>query len=390
MANIVDYAKLNCDLTFKEQALSIEDALVLCELSYLKFDGLLEPMSKEPVSIKELASKDNSRNMFSDPKYGKDYEKLFNAALASKRFGDIAFSFYINKIEVENETQFAAVTYTLPTGDLFLAFRGTDESIVGWQEDFMLALDRPHAGRSLSVDYVNEVAANTVGRLYTGGHSKGGNHAVFSSMNADPSAKERIINVFSFDGPGFRPEVIKEYHGEDMVDRMVSVIPQSSLVGLLLDTGKDSIVVNSHAVGVMQHNPYYWVIKNGRFVRTEISEQHKLLISTFNEWLFSLDEAHLERFVKLFCEVLDATEASTTRELTGQIFKSAGNVIKKAKDIDEDTKEFLQGLIRSYFEIAKDLVKTEVKEKFDEASKAIKSSKKTEKKITIKGDKENE
>ena len=94
--------------------------------------------------------------------------------------------------------------------------------------------------------------------------------------------------------------------------------------------------------------------------------------------------------MKLFCEVLDATEASTTRELTGQIFKSAGNVIKKAKDIDEDTKEFLQGLIRSYFEIAKDLVKTEVKEKFDEASKAIKSSKKTEKKITIKGDKENE
>ena len=378
MANIVDYVKNNCTSTFEEHALSIEDALVLAELSYLKFDALLNRMSEKPVSIKELASMKDSEFMFSDPKYGKDYRELFDAALSSMRFSDISFSFYINRIDVEKETQFAAVTYLLPTGEAFVAFRGTDESIVGWQEDFGLALNKPITGQRLSVDYLEKVCSVLKCDLSLGGHSKGGNLAVYSAMNSPDDIKSRLIHVYSFDGPGFRPEVLKESGSADVIGKIISVIPQSSLVGMLLNTSDDSIVVNSRSVGVFQHNPYYWVIKDGSLSRTEITEQHRRWINTFNEWIFSLDEEHLERFVSLFCEVLNATEASDTRELTGQIFKSAGNVFKKTRDIDDDTKDFLQKIGRSYFDLVKDMVKSEVREKMDEALNAVRSVKKAE------------
>ncbi len=377
MANIVDYVKKYCGTTFEKQPLSIEDALVLAELSYLKFDPVLEQMCETPVSIKDLAAKKDADLMFADPKYGKDYRELFDAALSSVRFSEISFSFYINRIEAENETQFAAVTYLLPTGEAFVAFRGTDESIVGWQEDFGLALNKPIMGQKLSVDYLEKVCTSFKGDLSLGGHSKGGNLAVYSAMNSPADIKSRLIHIYSFDGPGFRPEVIRENNGEDVIGKLISVIPQSSLVGMLLNTAEDSIVVNSRSVGVFQHNPYYWVIKDGTFSRTEITNQHRRWINTFNEWIFSLDEERLERFVNLFCEVLNATEASDTRELTGQIFKSAGNVFKKTRDIDDDTKEFLQKIGKSYFDMVKDMMKSEAREKMNEALEAIRTVKKS-------------
>lgn len=365
MPNIVDYVKSYGDFSFKDKEFSVEDALVLCQFSYLKFDGLIDEMSDKPMPIKQLYSLPGVDLLFSDNRYEKDRRKLLKNIVESKRFGDASIYFYINRIEVQNETQFAALTYFLPGFGYFVAFRGTDENIVGWQEDFKMALDRPIRGQLLSVEYIDEVARRLPSSFMVGGHSKGGNLAMYSAMNCKMAVQKRIEKIFSFDGPGFRPEVLAECNFEAIKDRVVSVIPRSSLVGLLLTTDSESIVVSSNTVSALQHNPYSWVLRNGSFVKRQVSQAHLTWIKTFNEWLFSLGEEELERFICLFEEVLKATEADTTLELSKETIKCASNVIAKAKNVDDSTKEFLSSIMKSYFSMAKDIVKNDVKEKLE-------------------------
>ena len=362
MGNIVDYVKKNCNKSFSEKSLSKEDALVLCQFAYLKFDGVLSAMDETPVSIKDLSHHEKVDLLFSDYRYEKDNRALFEGMAGSVRFSDVKVSFYINKIETENELQFSAITYVLPNSEVFVAFRGTDENIVGWQEDFGLALNKPIAGQKMSTKYINDVSRKFKGNFYVGGHSKGGNLAMYAAMNCPTDIQSRISKVFSFDGPGFRPEFLEEYNYSAIRKKVVSVIPQSSLVGMLLAADGDSTVVMSKSLGVWQHNPYTWVIKGDKFANAVLKEPHKFLIMSLNEWILSLDEEQLNRVVKLFIEILAATQAQTTMELSKEAFKCAGNVIRKTKDIDDDTKRFLYNTAKSYFDMVKDMAKADMKE----------------------------
>lgn len=375
MANMIDYVTECGNEDFSERPFQKEDALVLSEFSYLKFDELIPLMTEQPVSVSDLYASDAYESLYGDFRYEKDNRELFEAIRLSKRFGGIKACFYVNHIDLKDETQFCAITFILPDGITFIAFRGTDEYMVGWQEDFRLALTNPIPGQKLSAKYVNDVASRINGKFMIGGHSKGGNLALYSAMNCAENVKARILGIYSFDGPGFRPEFMEEYGYDQIKDRVVEVIPKSSVVGMMLSVDEDSIVVASKSSGVKQHNPYNWIIKDGKLVESELTEGHVRLVDTFNDWMYSLDEEHLDEWIELLVDVLKATKADTTLEVSADTYKYVMNVIKAAKEVDDSTKEFLSDCVRSFVTLWKDKLVEDAYSKLDEVGAFLEEKK---------------
>lgn len=142
MANtVIKYVNEYGDYTFMDKPMNDVDSLILCQLSYLKFDGLVPYVTENraSVSMKQLAAHADFDYLFLEDWFEKDNRALFDALLKSKRFGSMKMNCYINIVETEWETQFSAITFILEDGTIYIAYRGTDETIIGWKEDFNMA-----------------------------------------------------------------------------------------------------------------------------------------------------------------------------------------------------------------------------------------------------------
>ncbi len=209
MKTVIDYLKEYGEYTFEEKPLNDVDSLILSQFSYINFDGLVHGAAdkEQMVTMKELIDSADYEHLYADERYRKDNTALFQTMYHSRRFQSIRIGYYVNRVDLDKETQFSAVTIRLSDGKFYMAFRGTDESIVGWKEDFNLAFSKPVPGQIMSVEYLEQAAGMTDGGFYVGGHSKGGNLAVYSAMNCKKEVRDRIITIFDHDGPGFRAEV---------------------------------------------------------------------------------------------------------------------------------------------------------------------------------------
>ena len=157
METIIDYLEKYGDVSLLEKPFNDVDSLVLCQFSYLKFDGLVpSPEDNQPfVGVMRLKEKQAKGNLFADERYEKDNRALWEGILSGKRFGTVKLNYYVNDIDLEKESQFSAITFALEDGSFYVAFRGTDETIVGWKEDFHLAFSKPALGQLRSVKYLD-------------------------------------------------------------------------------------------------------------------------------------------------------------------------------------------------------------------------------------------
>ncbi len=379
METIIDYLEKYGDVSLLEKPFNDVDSLVLCQFSYLKFDGLVPGTGeKKPfLSLEELVQRENEGNLFADERYEKDNRALMEGILSGKRFGTLRLNYYVNEIDTEKETQFSAVTFALSDDSFYVAFRGTDETIVGWKEDFNLAFSDPVQGQLSSVDYLDFVGRQLEGRMYTGGHSKGGNLAVYAAMNCDKKIQDRILRIYSHDGPGFRPEILQKCGYSRIADRIVKILPHSSLVGMLLESHENYQVVESKTFGLMQHNPYTWRVEDDHFLYVEdIYSGRKFMDRTLNEWILSMDEEQIHAFVDTLFTVIEASEADNLIDFTADLRKSMNGVLAAIKEVDEPTKEAVKKIIRSLFEMASERAKREIQYKAE--TELLKLSEKAE------------
>ncbi len=354
MGTIIDYLREYGDCPFTDMPLNDVDSLVLCQLSYLKFDGLVPDLREggTMVTLEEVAGHRDVDGLFSDVRYEKENRALFEGMMSGRRFRTLRLGSYINVIEREWETQFSAVTLRLEDGLHYIAFRGTDETIVGWKEDFNMAFLSPVPGQAYSVKYLNEVASRFEGPFCVGGHSKGGNLAVYSAMNCDPPVQGRIRKAYSMDGPGFRPEVLEESHYDRVADRVVKILPHSSLVGMLFERDIRYEVVESKNFGLAQHDPYSWLVEGRHFIKVQdIYEGRKRMDDTLNEWILSLDEKQLRTFVDTLFQVIYGSQAEDLITFTADWKKSVNGVISALREVDDETAEILRQTVKSLFEI---------------------------------------
>jgi len=369
METILDYLKKYGDVSLLQKPFNDVDSLILSQLSYLKFDDLVPPVTQKApfLSIQELDARKEEGNLFADERYAKDNKELFEGILSGQRFGTIKLNYYVNEIDIEKETQFSAVTYALEDGDFYVAFRGTDETIIGWREDFNLAFSKPVRGQLNSVKYLDYAGKQLRGGIYVGGHSKGGNFAVYASMNCKETIQDRIRRIYSHDGPGFRPEVMQAEKYEKIADRVRKIIPHSSMIGMLLESHEDYKVIESKTFGLMQHNPYTWRVKDDHFIYVDdIYSGRKFMDRTINEWILSLTEEQIHAFIEVLFSVLEASDTDNLIDFTADLKKSMSGVLAAIKEIDEESRQVIGDIIRALFEMASERMKQEIQYRTEE------------------------
>lgn len=364
---MIDYIMEYGDYTFEEKPLNEVDSLVFSQFAYLKLDGIvpLVTENKKSVNLQYIFDHPDFEKLFADVRFEKENRELFLAMLASKRFRGVKLNCYISIIEPDWETQFSAVTFILNKGLLYLAYRGTDETIVGWKEDFNMAFLDPVPGQSFAAKYMNMVTGRLRQKFYVGGHSKGGNLAVYAALSCMEHVQERIIQVYNHDGPGFRPEVMARMDYKKLENRIVRILPHSSLVGILFSHADSNYqVVESKTFGLLQHDPYTWLVEDDHFVKVkDIYRSRKFSGDTINEWILSLDEKQVRTFVETFYKVISASEAETLIDFTADWKKSIMGMVAASQEVDDATKEALKTVVKSLFSMAKERIKIELNPK---------------------------
>ena len=349
--NIINYV-IEAKESFREKGFNAVDSLVLSQFAYLRFDELVPGLSvvEKPVKIGELAQKEGLDKLYRHVRDGSSNRKLFAALVESPRFRDVEMNFYVNKIDFKQEKQFSALTYLLNDRAAYIAYRGTDATFVGWKEDFNMTFTSPVPSQEEGIDYLNTVGSLLAGEFKVGGHSKGGNIAIYSSLKSHPSVKKRVTEVFSHDSPGFKENICKSPEYLEMGDRIYKYLPQASVVGMFLQQQENYVVVRSNRTGFMQHDPFSWVVHQGDFQYVEtIKSSAKFFNNTINQWLDSLDDEKRELFVDTLYQVISAAEAETVYDLTDDWHKRAIAVLGAIKDIDNETRKFVLQTINALF-----------------------------------------
>lgn len=377
MGNIISYLEENGDMTFAQMPFNEVDALVLSQFSYLKLDGLIPKVTddKDAVSFLHLAGHMDEAVVYSDERYEKDNRQLFGAMLRCRRFSSARFNYYATIIDEHVQTQFCAMMCFLEDTLPVVIYRGTDENFVGWKEDFNMAFSKPVPGQHLAVLYINQVGMKFFTDFIVCGHSKGGNLAVYSSMNTYPDIRNRIKRIYSFDGPGFRPEILKSEDYDCVAERIEKYIPRSSLVGMLLEEHEDYIVVDSSSVGVLQHNPYTWRVKEASFVgKEEVYRSRRFMNEALNEWILALNDEQLEVFGETLFYILEGCEMKNLVEISQDWKTGINNMIRTSKDVDEETKGKIIEIIRQLGVILKENVKESMKENMELLKETVKDN----------------
>lgn len=326
MANMVDYLQWRGDIPFSVDPFNEVDNLILSELVYIDFTGIVPPLgSKEAVSISKacnqfftMHAEDELMDRVSSTKVA---PFLMQDLIQSKRFSGMRLTGYVDEIDHEFQSQFAAVTYLLEDGTAFVAYRGTDNTIVGWKEDFNMSFLYQTHGQMRAAEYLTTQGGMMRRKLRVGGHSKGGNFAVYASAFCDKRIKNRILEVYSNDGPGFCSTIMSSEDYQEILPKVKSTIPESSIVGLLLENELEHKVVKSSLLGAMQHDLMSWEVLGNHYVLADgISESSMKLDKTLKSWVYSLEPSEREVFVNTLFYALSATGATTLDELkTGKL-----------------------------------------------------------------------
>lgn len=352
MGTMIDYVQ-ETPATFAEKPFCAVDSLVLSQLCYIRFDGLIPgPEDSRSVGISELTGEEAVTSLMKDVRVPELNAQLLQAMAESPRFRGVRLTGYVNKIDKEKQEQFSAVTY-LFGGFSYVAFRGTDSSYVAWKEDFDLAFRFPVPSQVDGAAYLTQMAERLSGPILVGGHSKGGNLAVYSAVFCEQWARERISAVFSHDGPGFQADVLRMPEFDGMRDRIHKTIPQSSLVGVLLQHQENYRIIRSSSFWIMQHDPFSWMVENGEFLYVEsLTSGAQFLDESLNQWISSLSEEQLSAFSDALYQILLSFSGDTFSDLPTEWWKTALSVLEGMKGIDADTRSTLLRTVGSLFTLA--------------------------------------
>ena len=353
MPNVCDYIKWRGDLSLEQSKFNEIDNLILSRFSYFPFDTIIK--ENETTTIEELSKRFQKEDISKLPILWKDDVDLFPLMGESKRFGEMLATKYINKIDIEQEKQFSAITILMPDNTIFVSYRGTDNTIVGWKEDFNMSF-KSHIASQISAKKYLEIIAEEYPdkKIRIGGHSKGGNIAVYAATFASDKVKDRIINVYNNDGPGFCEDVIETTEYQQMINKVHTYIPQSSVIGRLMNHKEKYTVVESVQKGIMQHDLYSWQLLGNKFVCTnELSNSSEFIDKTIKDWLQDIEPSKREQVIDVVFEILNTTDAQTMKDLKANWFINAKTILTTYKNIDNDTKEMIWQTLNALFKIAK-------------------------------------
>ena len=348
MPNIFDYLYWRADVPLSVAPFNLVDNLILSELVYTDFGGAV-PDSGQALPLEEVRDsffrlhdrgEIEARTAYS---YTARAPYLMDAMLEGRRFRDLRLFGYEAVTDKDATAQFAAVTFLLPDDTVYVAFRGTDGTVVGWKEDLILSYRSGTEGQLRAVDYLSRVGAQTDLPLRAGGHSKGGNLAVYAAAHCSTDLQDRIVRIYSNDGPGFRDEVRVLPGYQAIQPRTVSIVPDTSVIGMLLESDCARHVVKSSASGLVQHDGFTWEVGPTDFVPAQLTRTGAYLEKAVDEWVARQDDQTLRSLVDSLFTLFEATGEETFHSMATRKVKTAEMIMQALRTLPrEKQKELLQ------------------------------------------------
>ena len=348
MANIFDYLKDVAYDSFYDLPLNELDTLALTEITYLSFDNLV---STSPQLLLDLAPQvPREPNMLTS----KNRLQLLDELAQHKRFKNCKLSHFINDIDPELQKQFAAMTYRLTLDTYLIVFRGTDDSIIGWKEDFHLTYMKEIPAQKHALRYLkNFFAHHPKQNVILAGHSKGGNVAIYAASQIEQSLQDQITAVYTFDAPGLHKELTQTEGYQRIMDRTKVFIPQGSIIGMMLEIPNHQIIVHSTSLGgIAQHDTFSWQIENKHFVQLDKTNSDSQQVdTTFKEWVATVPDEELQLYFDLFFgTILDAGISSINDLSSLKAIEHIRHLFVQAQSLTPEERETMGRLTQLLFD----------------------------------------
>jgi len=346
--NVQNHAIEVGHLSLEERPFDALDALILSQLVYLPLEGFLQPGGTCTI---EEAGEYVRENVSVHPldTFQKKRLALFETCAELPRYAYWKISGYVNEIDTEKEMQFAACVYELLNGSRCIAFRGTDMTLVGWKEDFNMSYGTVPSQHE-AAEYIRRAAQGHGDILYLCGHSKGGNLAVYAAAATDASTRERIRRVYSFDAPGVDEETLHSFGYALAAERISSYLPQSSIVGMLLNYHPVYTVVKANALAVLQHDTMSWQVRDGAFVVLEsVDMTSRITDEAIHAWLATIEPEERRFLVDTLYRVVASSQADLLTELVDEWRESANRMLEAVRGLQAEEKKSIRRMLRSLF-----------------------------------------
>ncbi len=353
MGTVYDYLTWRGDLTMRAAPFGEVDSLILSMFAYLDMQDIV-PAPGEEGELSVWAASKAFLERYPDPKKSKmgvlipkDIVKMMRAMRSTKRFGTLKISGYVNLIDPETELQFSAVTFLMADGTAIVTYRGTDDTLVGWKEDMNMCFLPVVPAQIKAVEYLKNVAKEHKGKLILTGHSKGGNLAVYAAVHSDAAIRERITAVYSNDGPGFGKNILDDPDYREIRPRICNLVPQSSVVGMLLEHDENFTVVKSRQKsGFLQHNGLSWEILGNSFVHLkDVTSDSRKLDRTVNQWIRDMTPEQREEFAEAVYQLFSVDGAQTLTDLVAARKKWFSHTKSLDPKVHETIQKMLSELI---------------------------------------------
>jgi len=345
--NFMTYLKWRGDLSFKTHPFNEIDALILTELVYIHLDNIVPKVGEDGVITIQEANARYEKSTEREMLFYKQKEELFDALAFSPRFEGLTLGNFVNTYDEVAQQQFAAMHVNITPYLTFIAFRGTDSTVVGWREDFNMSYMMPVPAQQSAVDYVDQTAKGLFKKYWLGGHSKGGNLAVYSGVFCNPKIQKKIIKINSFDGPGFNRKMVDDPAYKAVEGKISAFVPEGSIVGMLMEHEEDYKVVESTEFGLLQHEGFSWQVDRDEFVLTdEVDKFSKSFSISLKTWLSDMTTEERKGVVDAFFGVFEAAGINDFMELVEIDVKTAGNLLKAVAKVPHEHRERIGKLVK--------------------------------------------
>ena len=358
MGNLITYVQQYGNQTFEDKSLTDIDVLILTEIAYLPFDEIvpksfdvtevisLEQLGKEFAKVQEKLQEHNPFMITSER------IQLLEIVSESQRYKEIKVFGFMNDIDDELTKQFAAVCYQWKEDSRWIIFRGTDESLTGWKEDFMMTYSDLIPAQTDAIEYLRKQAATFLGTLNVSGHSKGGNLSLYASAMQEEAVQNRIHKIYCWDSPGVHRSILNTVGYQRVVSKAKRYIPQDSIVGLMLESQVPYHIIESQGSGISQHSALMWNIEDDHFVElTELTRNSQLTDQTFKQWTEVVSDEELKLFFDAFFELFFEMGVETVNDVYYNFRFYVQKFFQKAYQMDTEKREILLRVGRLLFQI---------------------------------------
>ncbi|RRD31092.1 DUF2974 domain-containing protein [Streptococcus minor] len=352
MSTIFDYLKTNQYESFYDKDFTILDALALTELTYLPFEDLVSTK----ISAESYLSLQHLANQFEQVFHG-EYPplsmvnahrlRLLSYLSSFKRYKHIHALAFASDYSLDSQKQFAAITYQIRPKEYLVVFRGTDDTLIGWKEDFHMSYMKEIPAQIAAKNYLNQISQHLEGDFWLAGHSKGGNLATYAASQVNNDIQKRIRTIYNFDAPGLHTSIRHSEGFKAIEGKLQTIIPEHSIVGMMLETPEINFIVKSRTFGLLQHLTFSWEIEGDGFKKVPQVTKNSLQVDeTLKAWTASLTEEELREFFDLFFGIFIEAGIYRFGDITVDTLGKVQKMVENKKNLSPEQADMIDRLSR--------------------------------------------